>query len=246
MARSAKTDSAARKTKVGKLRKPTKEKQARPATQVGANMRSGRPKASRPTADFEWIKHRCAELGLTQADLARALRRDSSMITRSLQGSRAFDGNDIAGLASALQVSTDEVHRRLGHPVPSAGVVIVGKITGDAKVSTVSARKGGRVRAIDIPAGAEAYVAETHGSPLEAFAGAHFIAAAVNHDAPVPPDSFGRLCIVEADVHLVPMLGTLGKATQRGHVMLTLFGSGEQITVQHVHRASPVLAIIFN
>lgn len=226
--------------------KATKKRGRRSAAENKGNaMRKGRPKANRPAIDFEWIKQRCAELGLSQADLARALRRDSSMITRSLQGSRTFDGNDIAGLASALRVTTDEVHRRLGHPVPATGVTVAGKITSDARVSTVSARKGGKVRPLDIPPLAEAYVAETKGGPLEPYDKAQFIIAPTDPETPAAPDAFGRLCVVEADDHLTPFLGTLGKAATRGQVLLTLFGTGETLTVHRIHRATPVLAIVF-
>lgn len=207
--------------------------------------RKGRPPAVRSLIDLEWIKSRSRELGLTQADLARALTRDSSMITRSLKGERTFDGTDIAHLASVLQVSTDEIHRRLGHEVAARGVAVAGRVTGDARVSTVAARKGARIRALELPAGCEAYVAETKGTPLAAYDGASFVVAPMDTRHPVPPDAFGRLCIIEADSHLVPMLGTLGKAPARGAVLLTLFGAGETLTVHTVHRASPVLAIYF-
>lgn len=211
----------------------------------GAAVTRGRKPTPRGVVDAAWIVTRCKELGLTQADLARALRRDSSMITRSLQGGRAFDGADIAGLAATLQVSTDEIHRRLGHPVPSRGVVVAGKITGDAKVSTVSARKGALVRSLELPPDAEAYIAETEGTPLEEYHGACFVVAAMDARQPAALEAFGRLCVVEADDLLVPLLGTLGKAPSRAGVRLTLFGTNETMNVKKVHRASPVLAIYF-
>lgn len=224
---------------------PKKKQRTARKTKKGKDVIGGRKKTARPPVDAAWIVARCKELGLTQADLARALRRDSSMITRSLQGARSFDGSDIAGLAQTLQVSTDEIHRRLGHPVPRRGVIVAGKITGDAKVSTVSARKGATVRNLELPPDAEAYVAETEGTALEPYHGATFVVSAMDARNPAPFEAFGRLCIVEADNNLVPYLGTLSKASTRAAVRLTLFGTGGVVTVREVHRASPVLAIFF-
>lgn len=193
--------------------------------------------------DIDWFRARLKDRNITQRSLAAALKKDAAVLTRILQGKREFEASDVAVIAELLQENTDEVLRRLGAPVVARGVRIAGKITPDGRVSTVSARKGALMHSIDMPANAEALIAETEGGPLGAYNGAAFIYTPTSTDDPAPHECFGRLCIIEADNHLTPLLGTLAKASERGKVTLEVFGSEEKISVSKVHRASAVVAI---
>lgn len=204
----------------------------------------GRPKSEPMELDVDWIKERLRELNLKQADLAAALGRNPSLITRSLQGARAFDARDVVELSRVLKVSTDEILRRIGYDVATRGAPIVGKLMGTGQVSPVGARRGLAARSLDFPANAEAIIAETEGSPLAGYHGATFVVEGVNESNPAPMGNVGKLCVVEADEHLVPYVGTLGKGP-RGAATLEVLGTGEKLTVHRVHRASAVLAIVF-
>jgi hypothetical protein len=166
-------------------------------------------------------------------------------MTRSLKGERRFDFDDAVALSNLIKQPLDEIAKHLGYKLEPRGVEIVGKITGDGRISTVSGRKGELSEVLGLPGGAQAYIAETRGTPLEAYDGAIVVVAEPAKNVPVPPDAFGRLCIVEADGQMVPLIGTLGKAPQRGSVALSIFGTGEQITLHRLHRAAIVLAITF-
>lgn len=203
----------------------------------------GRPRKEVLTPDIDWFKRQFRGAGLNQKEIALAIGRHAAVLTRSLKGERRFDLDDVVKLANTLKVPLDEVAKRLGYVFEARGIPIVGKVTGDGKVSQVTSRKGGFIATSDFPLDAVAYVAETEGSPLSPYNGATFVTA--SGAGPAAPDVVGRLCIVEADEHLVPMLGILGKAASRGAVTLTIFGTGETFTLKTVHRASIVLAILF-
>lgn len=203
----------------------------------------GRPRKELLTPDIDWFKRKFRSIGLNQKEIAQAIGRHAAVLTRSLKGERRFDLDDVVKLANTLKVPLDEVARRLGYIFEARGTPIVGKVTGDGKVSQVTSRKGGFVATSDFPLDAVAYVAETEGSALAPYHGATFVTA--SGTGPAAPDVIGRLCIVEADDYLVPMLGLLGKAPSRGAVSLTVFGTGETFTLKAVHRASIVLAILF-
>lgn len=207
--------------------------------------RTGRPPKERLKIDSDWFNDRLKARGLSQRAAAQIIGRHASVFTRSLKGTRRFDVDDIVSLRSVLQCSSDDILRRLGYPVESYGVPIIGKITSDGRVSTVTGRKGGTVSIPDMPADARAYVVEADGGTLAAYANAAFIVQEGPAGATIKPEVFGRLCIVEADPHITPVLGVLGKAPQRGAVALTLFQSSEVIQLQKIHRCSEVLAIVF-
>lgn len=207
------------------------------------------PRRRRPkeplSIDSAWFNDRLRARGLSQRAAASIIGRHASIFSRSLKGARRFDVDDIVSLRSVLQCSSDEILRRLGYPVESQGVPIVGKITSDGRISTVTGRKGGQVSLPDMPADAKAYVVEADSGALAAYADAAVIVQEGPAGGTVKPEVFGRLCIVEADPHLTPVLGVLGKAPQRGSVALTMFQTAEAIQLQKIHRCSEVLAIVF-
>jgi hypothetical protein len=75
--------------------------------------------------------------------------------------------------------------------------------------------------------------------------GAAFLYLPASEKMPVAATSLGQLCVIEADDHLNPFLGVLQKGIGRGSSNIVLFGTNETLTVQQVHRASPVIAIHF-
>lgn len=202
----------------------------------------GRPKAERLEIDVEWMKARMSALGFKSwAELSRKLGIDKAMMSKSLTGDRAFGVREVALLANALQVSTDEVMRRIGYEVDRRGIAISGKITEDAKVSPVTHRKGEIFTAENAPSGAVALVVEG----IPGYAGAIFIYSPVTEAKPVPLTLLGQLCVIEADNHLTAFVGTLVKGSTRHKLMLELVHGSGKIEVENVHSAAPIHAIYF-
>lgn len=185
------------------------------------------------------------ELGLNQAELGAAIGQDKSAVTRSFQGGRMLSARDVTQAAAALKVSVEEVLRRIGLPVAISGVPIVGKLLGDSRVSTVSARKGNTVEVSSPPAGAQALIADTKGSPLDAFDGAVFVYAPIEGNGPVSPLVLGRICVLEIEGLLMPVIGVPGRGTERSKMSVTVFVTGERLAAEHLLSASPVHAILF-
>lgn len=211
-------------------------------------MRSRRikpPGAPKPTIDVAWFAKRRQAVGVTQEDMAEAIGRSKSLITKILKGERTLDAADVAGFAKVLQVSPDEILRRLGLDAAAAGVPIVGKVLGDGRVSYMSSKVGQRLPIAPPAARAEALIAETNGTALASFDGAAFIFVRSTAEKPVPPNAFGRLCIIEAEGQIVPLLATMARPNERGRASLEVFQTGEKITTPNVLRASPVLQVVF-
>jgi hypothetical protein len=61
---------------------------------------------------------------------------------------------------------------------------------------------------------------------------------------PVSPDSYGRLCIIEAIGEALPIVAVLEKSNGRGGVDAVTFGRGERKRLTQILRAAPVLAIV--
>lgn len=208
--------------------------------------KAGRPPAERPPVNKKWFDDRIRELKLTQHQVAVAIGKDRSVFNKALSGSRPTTAKEIAGLQRVLKVSAKEILRHLGYPVSEEGVPINGRVMGDGRVAPISARKGETLEISGFPQDAHAYVAETEGTPLSAYDGAVFICRrASTVQGPIPPEAVGRLAVVEADAHIVPMLGTINKVLNRGAVAFTTFGSNERLSLQKVHRVEIVLAIKF-
>lgn len=207
-----------------------------------ASRSRGRPKTDKLKIDVAWMKARMAATGFrTWAELSRTVGIDKAMMSKSLTGDRVFSAKDVCSLAEALKSSTDEIMRRIGYELSPRGVMVVGKITGDSTVSFVASRKGEIFNAPDAPPGSVALVAEG----LPGYEGAVFVYVEHSGSKPVPLTMFGQLCVVEADKHLMPFLGTLVKGSGRGRMAVALFGSHEKLEVETVHNASPVVSINF-
>jgi transcriptional regulator with XRE-family HTH domain len=204
----------------------------------------GRKRLDAITPDAEWLKSKLRDRRLTQRQLATALGKDASIITRALQGNRRFSLDEFTALCDVLHTAPAETLRALGYDVADYGVAVVGSIREGAAVSAITSQLGRIHYYKSPPATAKALVFESRTGPLAAYHGA----VLVYEEAPagkVPPDTFGRLCLVEAADQLTPLLGVLGKASSRGAVALAPFGGGEPIELQEVVRASVVLGLFF-
>lgn len=210
----------------------------------------GRPPTERRKPDREWFLDEMEKAGLSQNKIARLLGKQGSIITHLLWGNREIKIDEAIMFANVLKKPIDLVLRKAGYPeLHQLTIRIVGKVTGDATVSMVTSRRG-PFPAAGYPENAVAYVVETEGTPLAAYHGAVVVAAdpsevAVDSKGALPFDAFGRLCIVEAEDHKMPLLGTLGKAPARGSVTFTLFGLNETIALAKPLRAMLVYGIVF-
>lgn len=205
-----------------------------------ADRRPGRPSNPKLHPDTQWLKAAIDRTRKLQKEIAVRIGMKQSMFSKGLKGERPFTVFQLVGLAGEFGVSVDELVRRLGIKMTPRGVPIVGKVTPDSRVSpVVGPRKGEQVRATDAPPAAVAYIYEPDGTI--------FIVDPGDPGAPaVPPEVFGHPCIVETSDNVLPLLGTLGKASQRGHVTLRLYyGSGAQMTLkqEHLHSAALVIEI---
>jgi len=214
------------------------------------DMRSRRtttPPAAKPKAvvDVKWFNARRLELGVEQNDIAQAIGRSKSMISRILSGQRTLDAHDVAGLANILRTSPDEILRRLGIQVAAPGVKVTGAVLPDGRISNVSAKVGTEISVPGVPATAEAVIAASDGPSLATFAGAVFVFVRSDASNPVPPDTFGRLCVIEAEGQMVPVLATMVKTPERGKMTLEVFQTGEKVMTPRILRASAVIQIIF-
>lgn len=209
-------------------------------------MPRGRPKNEVLVIDKPWLTTQLARTGFRSfTQLARHIGLDKAAMLRSLKGERAFTSKDIANMAEALQVNVDVVMRHVGFKVPTRGVPIVGKVTHDARVSSVSAQKGVPFHPDDLPPDAVALVIDAPNGPLSFMHESTLVYRPQALGEPVPVSIIGTLCILECDDHLTPFLGHLQKGSSRQTSTLTLFGTGEKFSVAKVHSASPILAIHF-
>lgn len=71
------------------------------------------PVHNRPM-DTEWFKKRMKEVRVTHAQLAHAINRDRSAVTRMLSGRRDFDLRFVTPFARELQVTPQEILARAG------------------------------------------------------------------------------------------------------------------------------------
>lgn len=205
----------------------------------------GRPPNEVLSIDKAWLDQRLKQHGFkTFAHLARYISLDKAAMVRSLKGERAFTAKDIASLAEVLQATTDEILRRVGYKIPTRGVPIVGKVTQDARVSSVLPQKGQLFQAQDAPPDARALIVEAESGPLAFLNGARIVYQPSTAKQ-MPLSLLGELCIVECDNHMTPFVGCLQKGASRNTSSLQLFGTSEKFAVSVVHSASPVLTIYF-
>lgn len=204
--------------------------------------RRGRPAPTRIQIDADWFRDRIEQLRLSHREVAAALMRDPAILSRTLAGGREFDARDVVNLAQVLRVSADEILQHMGYEVAQSGVPVVGRITPDGRISHITTRRGQTITA-QVGLGSQALIFECPSGPLQPYHGAAVVYTPPSDDIPVPPDAIGRLCIVEADDHVTPVLGTLARASERGRVRLTVFGTGEEMSVSKLHSASMISAI---
>jgi transcriptional regulator with XRE-family HTH domain len=201
----------------------------------------GRPRNEKLNLDVTWMKARMQALRIKSwAELSRTIGMDKAMMSKSLNGERVFTAKDVVRLAEVLQVTADEILRRIGYEMSARGVMVVGKITNDARVSSVAAQKGQIRNVADAPPGAVALVAEG----LVGYDDAAFVFVPAQPGRGPSLSSVGQLCIVEADAHITPYLGTLIKGGGK-KLTLELFGIGTKIEIEQVHTAAPISAIHF-
>ncbi len=204
----------------------------------------GRPKNEPLKIDRDWFQAQMKERHLTQRAVAEILGRSPEVLTRQLQGKQTLTPKDVAKLADLFECSSSEVLARLGVPVTEEGVTIAGKILNNGRVSSVFARKGGTVPVMEFPKEAQALIVDAETGPLAPYNDAAFIVLPPTGGDASTVANFGRLCVVEADEHVTPLVGTLGKGSDRGTISLEVFGVGEKIKISKVHSVSPVIAIL--
>jgi hypothetical protein len=202
------------------------------------------PKGDKPVEfDGEWFRARMRELNVSGRQLAAQLQRDPALVSRSLAGERTFDARDVVGLAQILEVSPEEILVRMGFTVGCFGVPIIGRVLGDGRVSTVTPRKGELVANVKTAREARALVVEADKGDFAPYNGAAFVYTP-DPATPVPVTAFGRLCVVECDEEIVPILAVVGRADSRGRSRLTVFATGEEKTAVKVHSAAPIVKIV--
>jgi SOS-response transcriptional repressor LexA len=72
--------------------------------------------------DIDWFKTRKRELRVTDADLGDAIGRDRSIANKLVTGKLPFDIKYVQGFAATLQVSREEILRKVGALDPSADI----------------------------------------------------------------------------------------------------------------------------
>lgn len=202
----------------------------------------GRPRNEPVNVDKDWFSARFRALGLSQRQVAAALGREAAILTRLLQGARQVLLPEAVQLANLLHVDLCEIARRCGYPTHAAGIPIVGAIRDGAQVTSITSKAGRQavpeVRGKDL----KALVVEARGGDLAPYDGATLYYE--EHREGFRPDAIGRLCVVEAQGEIVPVVGTLTKAATRGAVTLTPLG-GKPRQLTDVMRAYPIVAILF-
>lgn len=229
-------------SKVG--RRPARKTPPEPAPMQAQR---GRPRLEPLSVDRAWFVDQLRRRKLSQGELARMLHKDASTITHVLSGAHRVKLDDAVAIATLLKVDISTVLRKLGYDVEGRSFTIRGAVRESGQITSISARSGSTTR-IDIPpAATSALICEARSGALAAYDGAMFLyAEADGPGSHFPPDSLGRLCIVEAAEQVVPLLGVLTKGPSRGATYtLHPFGGGESMQLREVFRAMPVLAIIF-
>lgn len=193
--------------------------------------------------DAEWFKARIGRLGLTQTAVAAKIGVRKETMGRMLTGARPADGSDVAALAAVLQSSPSEILRRLGHPV-SGGLTISGRVLEDGHVSQVVDADAGHVNVGDYPVDVVALLVEAPVGPLSPWDGAVLVYLP-NQSRAVGPEFVGRICIIEDASRPLPIVGCIQPATGAQPNRIRVFGTGEEIPVRRLVRASPVLGVHF-
>jgi len=191
--------------------------------------------------DTDWFDARMRDLRIgSWAELARLIGIDKAMLNKSKKGDRIFTVKDVAGLASKLEVSADEIMRRIGYSTSERTVMVVGRVLPDGRISAAGSRKGELQNVPDAPPGAVALTCDG----IPGYNEAVFIYVPEKSGKPVPLTVFDQLSVVEADEHLTPLLGTPIKMS-KNRLAIKLFGSGDRIEVEKLHSAAPIVSIHF-
>ncbi|WP_414464396.1 helix-turn-helix domain-containing protein [Hyphomicrobium sp. DY-1] len=191
--------------------------------------------------DRAWFQARTKDEGLSLRAVARELGLDPSSFNRTLKGTRRMQVHELAGLARLLRVPPDEVLARVGFPVASVEVPIVGRITADGEVHAATPRKNEILRAPpDAPSGLQAYVFDTVGSPLALWDQS---IAFVLPRTSIAAEDVGRLAVVDSKGKRPQMLGSVTKGTSRGRMRVLPFAPGREPFEGDECSASPVLWI---
>lgn len=235
--------SAARKQPAGAQRKASVAKRGTLQLDIPKPANTApEPEDNKTVIDREWFEAQLRQSGRRKwAVVAREIGMEKSMVSRSLKGERAFTVRDIVGLASMFNTTPTEICKRIGYPIEKRGVPLVGTVRDDGKVSLVTAKKNEVFETVSPPPNASAIVGSMQSSDLQAYNGATFVFAPSEQ----PLAAFGQLCVVEAEGHLTPYLGTIVKGKDRNRVALELFGGKERIELEGVHLVSPVITIQF-
>lgn len=189
-----------------------------------------------PSPDAEWLVKRAKDLGMSQRQLAKAIGVDAGAFAKTTRGDRQVRPNELAGLARMLKVSIAEMFRRFRYPVPEYMVEIIGKITPDARVSSVFDRKGEMVPAPDgVDTDCKALVFVTGKSPLEAYDGMVVYFYPSNQ---VEQDAYGRLSVVEIEGEAMPVVGIIERGQVGKGLKVALFGGVGTIEAKKLLKAA--------
>lgn len=231
-----------------KIRRMTMQEKVDTVSPVADNGGSPMPRGRRPrprlTVDVAWFQERLRALGHSQRSISNILGQHHTALSKKFSGKLGVNIDEVVAYSRVLQCSTDEVLFRFGYKdIEQPRVPIAGKINGDGRVSTVTAKRGSEVPVPMPPAGVKAYVVEAKDGPAASFNDAlMFVGETVTG---LQPNMAGRLCVVEADDQLTPILGVIGKTSARGLAPFTPFMGTETIQLHRVHSCAAVVAIRF-
>lgn len=215
-----------------------------PARKKRRMSRKAKSSAPETQPDLRWVRARIAESGKSQnAFAADVLGISGTTLVKSLTGTRPFNVADVARLARGFSLPADEILRRLGYDVPRQTVPITGRVTSDALVSPITARRGEALPVPHRPRGCVAAIFETRHGPLAAYDGAYVLYVP---RTTVEPDAVARLAIIECDAAELPILGIAQRASQPGRVEIAPFGGLPILVAKRTQSISPVFSLFFD
>jgi len=184
----------------------------------------------------EWIKQRLKDLGVTVADVARAMNTYPNMVWRMASGMRPATADEIMQWSLLLDVPPLEALRRFGVRVPSTSVPVAGILRANGRVSPVP----GRAETVEAPADGSSLTralrVETAQTSLGIWTGSILY---YEMSETVRVDAFGRMSVLELGDHAAPVVGVLDRV-KLGEGNVTVWGGGESFKSKQLVSASPI------
>lgn len=201
------------------------------------------PQPGRPV-DRAWFESRLRAAGLTQVQIADALKVHGSIITNWLRGRTiaTLRVGDAVSFAKLLRVDPAELMQRAGFDLSGPGSEIVAAVLPDGRVSPVTARRGERAQVAGASPDLQAAIFDTENA-TSGLAVYHSVTVLFNTQPGTRLVSPGLSILEATPGHALPILGV--PENVNGGVSIHVFGTSRVLMAERIVRTSPVVALVW-